>query len=390
MQTVLDLQRRTRQSGRIRLGYAIDTGKTGKGGQKITRPARSDKFRFTSPSRPLIEAVAAYHGGEPRPWEDGGRREWEVFTEAEELFVSVPPGVEAITTNYELWRGGGCERRCDSQHEQKTGGPCLCPHAANPDDAEEVNRVARLRHEMSKRNPPEACGLKTRVNLVLPDLPDIGVWRLDTGSFYAAGELLGHAELMELCVARNVFLPARLWIDHRTEVVRGQTRRYPVPALELAVTFRQVVTGELEAGGWAAQLPPPAQPRAAITAAATTPALPSAPAPAPAPVSAAVKEPPAGPDGDDEVVEAEIVDDEPPQDAAPAGTGGEQPSTEPMTAQQIADAAATMATTPEQVAHLIKDAQAGKVAHDDVTEGGYAGPLLPYLLGRRRTLMEAA
>lgn len=265
---VLDLQRRAYQSGRIRLGQAVKTGKQDKAGKDITRPVKLDAFRFTSPSRFQIDAAAEAHGGEVRPWDNRGRREWEVLTGATELMVAIPPAVDAISQWYEMWTGGGCQRRCDSQREQKSGGPCLCPHAADPRDEDEADRMARERARLSKLMPPQACGIKTRVSVVLPDLPDIGVWRLDTSGFYAAGELIGKAELMALCRDRDLFLPARLWIDHRVDVVGGQTRKYPVPALEILKTFRQVATGELEAAGWAAQLPPaPGEQPKAITAA---------------------------------------------------------------------------------------------------------------------------
>jgi hypothetical protein len=276
---VLDLQRRAYQSGRIRLGQAVKTGKQDKAGRDITRPVKLDTLRFTSPSRFQVEAAALAYEGEVCPWDNRGRKEWEVITAVSEIMVAIPPAADAISQWYEMWTGGGCQRRCDSQHEQKSGGSCLCPHAQDPDDEDEVDRMARERARLSKLMPPQACGLKTRVSLVLPDLPDVGVWRLDTGGFYAAGELIGKAELMALCRDRNLFLPARLWIDHRVDVVNGQTRKYPVPALEILKTFRQVATGELEEAGWAAQLPPaPGQPLAI--------AAPSPGVPRPGPASA--------------------------------------------------------------------------------------------------------
>lgn len=264
---VLDLQRRSYESGRIRLGRVVGTGKKDKAGNEVTRPVKLDTLRFTSASRYAVEAAAVAYGGEVKPWDNRGRKEWEVITGVSEVLAAIPPAAAAISIWYEMWSGGGCKRRCDSQREQKSGGPCLCPHAENPDDEEEVDRMARERARLSKLVPAQACGLKTRVSVVLPDLPDIGVWRLDTGGFYAAGELLGKAELMELCRDQGVFLPVRLWIDHRVDVVGGQTRKYPVPALEILKTFRQVVTGELESQGWAAQLPPaPGEEPRALTA----------------------------------------------------------------------------------------------------------------------------
>jgi hypothetical protein len=172
-----------------------------------------------------------------------------------------------------MWTAGGCARRCDSQVEQISGGPCLCPHAEDPSDAEEAARAALRRADMARKNPPQACHLITRVNVMIPDLPGLGVFRLDTSSYYAAVEIGDAAMLMQAARDQGVFLSAVLRIDQRQRVAGGQTKKYPVPVLEITSTFRQIVSGELAAGGVAAQLPPvPGTGRQrAITAAAGTP-----------------------------------------------------------------------------------------------------------------------
>lgn len=279
MRTPLDIQSRNQRSGKIRFGREVPTGQV-RNGRPVMKPVKLNTLRFTSPSGPMIEAVAALYGGQVEPWDNHGRKEFEVITKISEVMVSIPPGRDIISTWYEWWTAAGCLHRCDSQTDQKTGRPCVCPHAEDPSDPVEVDNAARRRHELSKMQPPQACGLKTRLSLILPDLPDVGVWQVDTTSFYAAGELLGKAQIMEFCRDREVFLPARLWGDHRTEVVGGETRRYVVPALELTRTFREVVTGQLQAGNWEAQLP--AAPGAlAITAAPVPPVVPPEPEPAP-------------------------------------------------------------------------------------------------------------
>lgn len=275
---VLDQQRRFYQSGRLRLGTQVATGKTGRGGKAVMKPVKLDTWRFTTPSRPAINAAAERFGGTPQPWDNRGRKEWDLISETTEIMVTIPPRDAAITQWYEMWSGGGCQRRCDSVLERISRGPCLCPHADNPDDLDQVDTAARLRAEMAKQG--KACGLKTRVSVIIPDLPGIGVWRLDTGGWYAAGELLDQAQMLEACRDRGYFLPARLWVDQRTEITGGQTRRYPVPVLELLATAREIFTGDLGERGLAAQLPPPpAAPLRAI-AAAPEPAAPAAAAPA--------------------------------------------------------------------------------------------------------------
>jgi hypothetical protein len=139
--------------------------------------------------------------------------------------------------------------------------------------------MALRRADMARANPPQACHLITRINFMIPDLPGLGVFRLDTSSYYAAVEIGDAAMLMQAARDQGVFLSAILRIDQRQRVAGGQTKRYPVPVLEVMSTFRQIASGELAAGGVAAQLPavPGGAPRA-IAAARPAPAAPAAPA----------------------------------------------------------------------------------------------------------------
>jgi hypothetical protein len=255
---VLDIQRRSQQIGRIRIGHQV------KAANGRMRPERLTTFRFTTASRATAEAVAELFGGTVRDWEG----QFEVITEKSEIGVTVPPRDAVISQWYELWTAGGCQRRCDSQHEQISNGPCLCPHAEDPSDADEVSRMALERAALHKADPSKACGLITRINVMIPDLPGLGVFRLDTGSFYAAGESGDKADLMEMAREHNVFLPANLRIEWRKRIAGGKTTNYPVPVLEILSTFRAIASGQLEAAGIAAQLPPaPGATRLAIAAA---------------------------------------------------------------------------------------------------------------------------
>jgi len=241
---LLDVQRRGQQIGRIRIGVLVKPEK-GK-----PYPRKIDTFRFTTGSRPTADAIAEHFGGEVREW----GKEWEVITSESAIPVTVPPRDQVVSQWYEMWTGGGCQRRCDSRAEQISGGPCQCP-------ADALKRA-----EMAKLNPPQACKPVTRISVMIPDLPGLGVFRLDTHSFYAATEIGDAAALMELARERGVFLPAILRIDQRSRVANGQTKKYPVPVLEVLATFRQIASGELEQGGITAQLPPaPGEQPKAIT-----------------------------------------------------------------------------------------------------------------------------
>jgi len=272
---VVDIQRRGQQIGRIRIGEQVAVIKDGKDTGK-TRPARLETFRLTTASRTAADAIAALYGGQVREW----RGEYEVITGKSEIGVTVPPRDDIVSQWYEMWNKGGAIRRCTSQREQISGGECLCPHAENPDDAEDVAKMALKRSELAKLNPPQACKLVTRISVMIPDLPGLGVFRLDTGSYYAAVEIGDSASLMQKARAQGVFLPAILRIEHRQRIAGGTTKKFPVPVLEVLATFRDLATGAIERGGMAAQLPPaPGEKIRAIAAppAASTQASPSAP-----------------------------------------------------------------------------------------------------------------
>ena len=321
---VLDIQRRGQQIGRLRIGQQVGTGKFDKDGNEKMRPARLDTFRFTTSSRASAEAIAALYGGEIRDW----GREFEVITGKSELGVTVPPRDEVISQWYEMWSKGGCQRRCDSQHEQISNGPCLCPHAANTGDADEVARKALERADLAKANPPRACKLVTRVSVMIPDLPGLGVFRLDTGSYYAATEIGDSAALMQVARDRGVFLPAILRIEHRQRVAGGQTKKFPVPVLEVLTTFRDLATGAIERAGVAAQLPPaPGEQRRAITSGAAVP---------------------------------------PPREDRPAAAVRQQ---KPPTAQEIANAAAK-ATTRAQIRDMKAAAEEHRVEQEMICAPG--------------------
>ena len=266
---VLDLQRRGQQIGRIRIGVQV-LASSGR-----MRPEKLETFRFTTQSRPSADAIAALYGGDVREWNG----EWEVITRESAIGVTVPPRDQVVSQFYEMWSKGGAQRRCDSRTDQISGKPCLCPHAADPGDDDEVARKAVERSVLASRNPPEACKLVTRISVMIPDLPGLGVFRLDTGSYYAGVEIGDAAALMELARDRGVFLPAMLRIEQRSRVAAGKTKKYPVPVLEVLATFRQIASGQLEQAGIMHQLPPvPARAPRAITAAPAAPVAADGPA----------------------------------------------------------------------------------------------------------------
>ena len=248
---LLDIQRQAVEIGRIRTGTSVI--RKGRNGKDYKQPRKLSTFRFTTRSPRAAAAVAELMGGEVTPW----GREWEVITPWDEIPVSVPPGDAAVSQWYELWSGGVCQRRCDGMREHLRGVDCMCP----PSGADRTEAAAK----------GHACKPTTRVNVIIPDLPGIGVWRLEVHGFYAAVELGGAAELLATLRDRGQIVPAILRLEHR-EVLRVvgrgsdeeklQPRDYYVPVLEILASFRAM--SAVGSGGRLADAlpPPPSQMRA--------------------------------------------------------------------------------------------------------------------------------
>ena len=211
---IIDLQRRLAEAGRIRIGQQIASGN----GRK--RPEKLTTFRLTSGDRTRIEQAAQLYGGTAQEWEAPAGPQWEVVTAADSLNVIVPPADMSFSQHYELWSGGGCQRRCDGRYESISDGPCIC----DPDKRE--------------------CNIHTRLSVMLRDLPGLGVWRIDTSGYYAAVELQGAVEVVQLAAGRGQMLPARLRLEQRMVKRVGQgTRRFAVPVLDVEVSPGQLMAG---------------------------------------------------------------------------------------------------------------------------------------------------
>lgn len=227
---ILTLQRRSRELGRIRIGQQVAVGTDGK-----TRPEKLDRFRLTSASRALLDKAAALYGGTVTEWTNGGATQYEVITTATRLPVLVPP--QPVSQWYELWSGGGCQRRCDGEREVLTDQPCLC--SPDPED--------------------RACKPTTRLNVVLRDVEGVGVWRLESHGYYAATELPSTAEFL---AQTSGYIQGWLSLEERVIKRNNQTRRFMVPTIEVDVTPAALMTGGGAPAALAAGAPPAAEPPA--------------------------------------------------------------------------------------------------------------------------------
>lgn len=211
----LILQKTQTEVGRIRLGGEKPNQRTP--GRKLTT------FRFTSPRKALIERIAELYGGQVQEWQPPkGAAQWQVITEASEVPVIVPPQDPSESQWFEMWSAGGCQRRCDGIEEKISKSPCIC----DPDPEQ------------------RDCKMHTRLRVMLEDVPGVGAWRVDTGSFYAAGELPGVAEL--LAMAQGA-IPGKLFLDQRTVVRDGKTKNFVVPVLDATeLTPKELMSGRVQ------------------------------------------------------------------------------------------------------------------------------------------------
>lgn len=219
---IITLQRRLRQAGRIRIGAKVAT-KTGG-----SRPSKLESFRFTSPDQAAIEAVAEAFGGDIQPW-DGAAvgTQWEVYTKATEFPIIVPPTDIAFSQFFELWSGGGCQRRCDGVTNILTDAPCLC----DPENQE--------------------CRPTTRLNVILSDIDGIGVFRLESHGYNSAAELSGSIEVLKQIQARNgAMVPGRLMLEQRQSkridpvTNKAETYNFAVPVLDFNINIAAMGRGE--------------------------------------------------------------------------------------------------------------------------------------------------
>lgn len=259
---LLTMQRQLRELGRLRTGYTDISGPR-------PRPVKSQTWIVTSHAEHYVESAAEAWGGTPEKWQPAGNGapQFRVITDAVSVDALLPSG-DPLSQTLELWSGGGCVRRCDGVTDIQSDSPCIC-RAQHGDNF----------HEQAKGT---VCAATTRLNVFLPDMPDVGVWRAETHSHYAAQEIAGAVDLIKAAAGTEAVIPIRLRIEQRQRKAQGQTKKFPVIVVELrgGITTGQLLMGvdvrELSATG---QLP--AQ-RSEI-AAPDRRALPAAPTPAPLP-----------------------------------------------------------------------------------------------------------
>ncbi|BBC30057.1 hypothetical protein SGFS_013510 [Streptomyces graminofaciens] len=231
---IITLQRQARELGRLRTGYSIPNDDP----NKRPRPVKSKTWVVTSHAEHYVQAAVDAWGGKIERWQPQGNGvpQFRVITEAEQIEALLPHG-DPLSQYNEMWNKGGCARRCDGQTEQISRRPCLCL-------AEYGEEWHLLRQDQYRKD--KVCAATSRLNVILPDMPDMGVWRAETHSFYAANEMAGTVDLVLSGTGGKGLVPVTLRIEPRTRVAGGQTKHFPVVVVEVrGVTPRQALTGPL-------------------------------------------------------------------------------------------------------------------------------------------------
>ncbi|SHL73487.1 hypothetical protein [Streptomyces yunnanensis] len=219
---ILTLQRQARELGRLRTGYT--DGK---------RPMRSRTWVISSHAEHYVEAAAKAWGGTVESWTPLNSKipQFRVITEAESIDALLPPG-DPLSQYNEMWSGGGCQRRCNGETEQISRQACLC--------------LAQFGEDWHQQPKGRVCSATSRINVMLPDMPDLGVWRAETHSFYAANEWGGTVDMVLSGTGGQGLVPVSLRIEPRQRVAGGQTKKFPVVVVEVrGITPRQALTGPL-------------------------------------------------------------------------------------------------------------------------------------------------
>lgn len=218
---ILDLQKRARELGRIRLGQKSATG----------FPEKLDRFRFTGHSQTLITKIAALYGGEVREWTPaGGTQQWEVVSDTARVPIMVPP--QPVSQWYEFWTRAGCQHRCDGQRNVLTDEPC------------DLNEQLKVGSKTVNPHTEAIAKPTTRLNVVLRDVEGIGVWRVETHGFNAAIEL---PDVAEFLAQAGGYVNGWLSLEQRTSIEQTdqgpKTRHFLVPIIEVDVTPAQLMAG---------------------------------------------------------------------------------------------------------------------------------------------------
>lgn len=207
--------------GRLRFGM-----KGAKG-----NPVSVTDWIFSSSNVKALETVANLYGGTVERYDGYQSDTHRVMTTTSRIRVMLPPEPMGDSM-LEMWTGRGIQRRCD-------GVTCTgYPKDGPPKEVECICIPAQSQVADPDATPDKWCKPKTRLAVIVPDLPLGGVWQMSTSGWNAFREIQGSVELLQAASVRG-FPEAELSLERR----KGTGRTYVVPMLGMAASFDQLAVG---------------------------------------------------------------------------------------------------------------------------------------------------
>jgi len=202
-------------------------GKLRSGKYANGRPQAIDTWRLTTSSRPFAEAFASRYGGTVEKMTNrNSPHDWEVTSEATEVCIALLN--DGYSIGYELWSGGGCQRRCD-------GITASVLATTGPNDVEYDDSPC-----ICDRKGELECSLKSRLTFVLPDLPFGGGLVYESSSKNFAEESQGMLRLIAQLQAQGITRGV-LRLEHRKST---GNRKYTIAVVSVSESLEALASGE--------------------------------------------------------------------------------------------------------------------------------------------------
>jgi len=164
------------------LGFSGLVGRFRSGQQVQGLPQSLSEWRVTSDDKAVLEDVAALLGGTPAKWETTSDQVWELLTDATSLNVDIF-SVDGKFTYFNNKQKRPI-RVCNGV-TQEDGKPCQCP--------------GTIPERKLKAKESDGCDPEVRTVFKLADLPDLGKFWFQSGSWGLAAAASGlEEELAEL------------------------------------------------------------------------------------------------------------------------------------------------------------------------------------------------
>lgn len=181
------------------------------------RPKSIKTFRFTSDDTTALEQIADLYGGRVEKWSNpkAAPGQSEVITEAREIKVFLPP--DPLSVHYEQWAAGGCQRRCDG---------VTCSLAQRTGDDYEMTDVDCLCVASNQM----ACKPTSRLNVLLPGVRFGGVWMLQSAGWTVAQEMPAMVALIQGMQARGI---VAAFLTLKEDQAQGGSKKFIVPKLRM-------------------------------------------------------------------------------------------------------------------------------------------------------------